>query len=115
MLCGSRTKLGPDDVIAIARQFDVPTDMLLRRMQVIYRISDASIEALSLTIERILARSAPRDPEAVPLERPVRFRSLADRAYRNALISTGVYAEFVGISRRGNEAVRGGTRARCRS
>jgi Zn-dependent peptidase ImmA (M78 family)/transcriptional regulator with XRE-family HTH domain len=90
---GSRTNLGLDDFYDIARQFDVTAEMLLVRMQYVIDLAREQAKYWEH-----------RDIEPQPPERPARFNSLADRAFRKALISTGVYAEAMGISRR--EAMR---------
>lgn len=101
---GSRTNLGLDDFYDIARQFDVTAEMLLVRMQYVFRIPTDNIRPV-IDLAREQAKYwEHRDIEPQPPERPARFNSLADRAFRKALISTGVYAEAMGISRR--EAMR---------
>jgi Zn-dependent peptidase ImmA (M78 family)/DNA-binding XRE family transcriptional regulator len=101
---GTRTDLGLDDFFDIARHFDVTTEMLLVRMQCVFHVPAESIlAAIELVKEQAKYREL-REAEPQPPERPARFCSLADRAFRKALISTGVYAESVGISRR--EAMR---------
>jgi XRE family transcriptional regulator, fatty acid utilization regulator len=101
---GDRTKLAIDDIISIARQFDVTPETLLRRMQTVYRIPVDRVESAIAQARELAGRWGVPPTDPLPPARPARFRSLADRAYRNAKISTGTYADYVGISRR--EAMR---------
>jgi XRE family transcriptional regulator, fatty acid utilization regulator len=97
---GRRSKLSLDDVVDIARQFDVTPEMLLHRIAWVYRIAEDSLCEALAAARKVTERLATRTPESGPPERPARFLSLAERAFRNAKISTGTYAEFVGASRR---------------
>lgn len=92
------------DLYDIARQFDVSVEALLWRMKFLYNRDEEQTQA---DIERyrqvadLLEMDRERD---MPPERPLRFKSLAMKAYSRGEISKGVLAEYLGISRQ--EAMR---------
>ena len=71
---GDRTKLSFDDLFEAARQFDVSVEALLWQMTFVFNL-----------------------PKEVVLEK---IEALANEALRKGLISTGRYAEYLGITRR---------------
>jgi Zn-dependent peptidase ImmA (M78 family)/transcriptional regulator with XRE-family HTH domain len=97
---GDRKKLNVDDMLELARQFDVSVEALLWQLSFVYSIPDAKIRS---TLECIRSEinywDDPRRDVKPPV-RPYRFLALARQALRKGEISTGRYAEYVGISRR---------------
>jgi Zn-dependent peptidase ImmA (M78 family)/transcriptional regulator with XRE-family HTH domain len=92
-----------DGLFEVARQFDVSVEAILWRMGFVYNIDSQKISSY---LERLGSRMASWDgrDRPMPPERPQRFLALARQALRKGMISTGRYAEYVGISRR--EAMR---------
>jgi Zn-dependent peptidase ImmA (M78 family) len=91
--------VGFDGLFEVAREFDVSVEAVLGQMAFVYQIPSDRIRAYLDRIEGRI-RSWERQVPDQPTERPLRFQALARRALRNGLISTGRYAEMVGISRR---------------
>lgn len=96
---GPAGKVGFDGLFEVAREFDVSIEAVLWQMSFVFRtpterIKEA-IESLSDTIR--LCDSRVSDS---PVIRPVRFVALCNQAIRKGLISTGRYADYLGISRR---------------
>ena len=97
---GDRKKLNFDDMFELARQFDVSADALLWQMKFVYSLSE---EKIKFTLEQIRNEVNYWDDsnkDVAPSVRPPRFLALARQALRKGEISTGRYAEYVGISRR---------------
>ena len=96
---GDRTKLSFDDLFEVARQFDVSVEALLWQMTFVFSLSK---EIVGQTIEKLRDRMAFWDQRQhdTPPKRPLRFEALANEALRKGLISTGRYAEYLGITRR---------------
>jgi Zn-dependent peptidase ImmA (M78 family) len=92
-------KLSFDDLFEIARQFDVSVEALLRHIGFVYNLDSAVVQQ---QIDRLLGQMSFWDERErdTPSERPLRFRALARQALRKGLISTGRYAEYLGITRR---------------
>jgi Zn-dependent peptidase ImmA (M78 family) len=96
---GERTKLTFDDLFEVARQFDVSVEALLWQMTFVHNLSK---EAVQQTIDKLRNRMSfwDRRQHDTPANRPLRFEALANEALRRGLISTGRYAEYLGITRR---------------
>jgi Zn-dependent peptidase ImmA (M78 family)/transcriptional regulator with XRE-family HTH domain len=95
---GSGT-LGFDGLFEVAREFEVSVEAVLWQMGFVYNIPPERIQAyLGRIGDRI--SSWDRGVRDTPPERPIRFQALARQALRKGLVSTGRYAELVGVSRR---------------
>jgi len=96
---GERTKLSFDDLFEAARQFDVSVEALLWQMTFVYNLSKEVVEK---NIEQLRDRMSFWDKRQhdTPPSRPLRFEALANEALRKGLISTGRFAEYLGITRR---------------
>jgi XRE family transcriptional regulator, fatty acid utilization regulator len=89
-----------DDLFEVARQFDVSVQALVWQM-VNNRIIDKS-KAMAL-LEKIEGRVnlwEKRKDENLPPARPIRYEALAREAIEKGMIGTGVFAKYMGISRR---------------
>jgi Zn-dependent peptidase ImmA (M78 family)/transcriptional regulator with XRE-family HTH domain len=97
-LLGERTKLTSEDVREIARLFDVSAQAAAFRIASVYRVEK---EAKDRFVKEVAATSDSwnrykgEDPPLLPH----RYQVLAKKAHRRGLISTGRYAEYMGISR----------------
>ena len=100
---GGRTKLAFADLFEVARQFDVSVEAVLWQMAFVYKIPKEDIPNLTIKLRKQMAFWDDRQRD-VPPHRPLRFEALANEARRKGLISTGRYAEYLGITRR--EAMR---------
>jgi len=98
-LLNDRTRLSFDDLFEVARQFDVSVEALLWQMVFIYNLPN---DAVQEKIEQFRDRMSfwDRRQHDTPPTRPLRFEALANEALRKGLISTGRYAEYLGITRR---------------
>ncbi|MFA7372478.1 MAG: XRE family transcriptional regulator [bacterium] len=91
-----------EDIFDIAREFDVSVDALMWRLHDIYRRKGdenrtrAEIKKLKSLSPMVEERA--RENTKAP-ERPERYRALAIKALRRGEISTGRFAEYLGISR----------------
>ncbi len=87
------------DLFELARQFDVSVEALLRQMA-LRKIVDS--DSARKAIEAIGGTDSPweKRKNVPPPCRPTRFEALASEAIDKGLISTGKYAEFMGVSRR---------------
>jgi len=96
---GERTKLTFDDLFEVARQFDVSVEALLWQMTFVFNLSQEVVEQI---IEKLRDRMSfwDRRQQDTPPNRPLRFEALANEALHKGLISTGRYAEYLGITRR---------------
>lgn len=96
---GEKGKLSFDDLFEIARQFDVSVEALLWHIGFVYSIDSTVVQQ---QIDRLRGQISFWDERErdTPSERPLRFRALARQALRRGLISTGRYAEYLGITRR---------------
>ena len=96
---GPGGKLGFDGLFEVAREFDVSIEAVLWQMVFVFRTPSERVqEAIAALSETVQLRDS-RVSDAPPT-RPVRFVALCHRAIRNGLISTGRYADYLGISRR---------------
>lgn len=96
---GDRTKLAFDDLFEVARQFDVSVEALLWQMVFVFHLPK---EVAQEKIDQLRGRISFWDKrlQDTPPSRPLRFEALANEALRKGLISTGRYAEYLGITRR---------------
>jgi XRE family transcriptional regulator, fatty acid utilization regulator len=97
-ILGERTKLTSEDVCEIARRFDVSAEAAAYRIASVYRVDKEEKDHFV----REVAASPDlwnRYKGEEPPELPQRYQVLAKKAYRRGLISTGRYAEYMGISR----------------
>lgn len=92
-------KLGFDGLFEVAREFDVSVEAVVWQIGFVYKIPS---EKLQPTLDYLRDHSVAWDirERDCPPRRPLRFEALARQALRKGLISTGRYAEYVGISRR---------------
>lgn len=96
---GGSSTLGFDGLFEVAREFDVSVEAVLWQIDFVYNIPSDEIRAY---LDRIRGRIGYWDQRSsdTPSERPLRFLALARQALRKGVVSTGRYAEYVGISRR---------------
>jgi XRE family transcriptional regulator, fatty acid utilization regulator len=97
---GERKKLNFDDMFELARQFDVSIEALLWQMKFVYSLSEEKIKSTLEQIRSEVSYWDDPDKNVTPPVRPPRFLALARQALRKGEISTGRYAEYIGISRR---------------
>jgi len=100
---GAKTSLTFDDLFEVARQFDVSVEALLWQMSFVF---NRQKEWVSENLNKLRGQIAfwdQRQTDTLPL-RPLRFEALAAEALRKGFLSTGRYAEYLGITRR--EAMR---------
>lgn len=93
------TKLSFDQLFEVARQFDVSIEALLWQMKSVYRLPKDKVQSSIETLRGQMSFWEKRQHE-MPADRPLRFEVLANEALRKGLISTGRYAEYLGITRR---------------
>jgi len=98
VLDGGRTSF--DGLFDVARQFDVSMEALLWRMGSLFKERDEGVTRADIENCRTVVRLYEEREDQTPPKRPGRFRALAIRALRHALISTGRCAEYLGISRK---------------
>lgn len=96
---GATGQVDADGLGEVAREFDVSVEAVLWQMGFVYNIPSEKVREY---LDRLRPRMASWDEpaRATQPERPSRFLALARQALRKGLISTGRYAEYVGISRR---------------
>lgn len=92
-----------DDFFEIARQFDVSVEALIWQMTFVFNLDKGWAQAKIEHVKPRISYWEKRQHDDPPI-RPVRFEALAFEALQNGFISTGRYAEYVGITRR--EAMR---------
>lgn len=92
-------KVGSDGLFEIAREFDVSVEAVLWQIGFVFGSDSERIQA---AIDRLRGQIVFWDGRGrdAPADRPLRFQALARQSLRKGLISTGRYAEYVGISRR---------------
>lgn len=100
---GTKTSLTFDDLFEVARQFDVSVEALLWQMSFVLNRSKEWVSENLSKLQGQIAFWDKRQSDTLPL-RPLRFEALAAEALRKGSISTGRYAEYLGITRR--EAMR---------
>jgi len=94
----SRT-LGFDGLFEVAREFDVSIEAVLWQMGFVYKILPEEIKDYLERMHHRMGYWDRRDRDTPP-ERPLRFLALARQALRKGLISTGRYAQYIGVTRR---------------
>ena len=87
-----------DDLFEIARQFDVSVMALVWRMKGMRVIDGDQAKSICESIEGRVEIWEKRKTDTPPV-RPVRFEALAIEAIQKGEISTGKFAQFMGISR----------------
>jgi Zn-dependent peptidase ImmA (M78 family)/transcriptional regulator with XRE-family HTH domain len=92
-------KLGFDNLFEIAREFDVSIEAVLWQMRFVFNTPEESIRATLESLKGRIRFWDQREQDSPP-DRPLRYYALARQALRKGLISTGRYADLVGISRR---------------
>lgn len=97
--CGPSGKVGFDGLFEVAREFDVSIEAVLWQMSFVFGTSADSVkETIGLLADKVRLWDARVNDS--PPSRPVRFVALCNQAIRKGLISTGRYADYLGISRR---------------
>jgi Zn-dependent peptidase ImmA (M78 family)/transcriptional regulator with XRE-family HTH domain len=96
-------KLSFDDLFEVARQFDVSIEALFWQMKFVFGCTTEWVQENLAKLKGQISFWDQRQHDD-PQVRPLRFEALASEALRKGLISTGKYAEYVGITRR--EAMR---------
>lgn len=95
-------KLSIANVCELARDFCVSIDALIWRMHNLYGWSDAAETRAKIDRARVLARhysATVPDAQEDTSELPERYRTLAIQALRSGEISTGRFAEYMGLRR----------------
>ena len=96
--CDENQQLDYDDLFEIARQFDVSVIALVWRLVDLRFINrDVALQIHEAIRGRVEIWDR-RKSETPPL-RPVRFEALALEAIEKGLLSTGKFAQFMGIGR----------------
>lgn len=92
-------KLTFDDLFEIARQFDVSVEVVVRHISFVYQKSP---EWANSVLDQLRSQIGFWDNRVsdTPSALPLRFHALARQALRHGLLSTGKYAEYIGVSRR---------------
>lgn len=92
-------RIGFDGLFEVAREFDVSVEAVVWQIGFVYNIPS---ERLQPIVESVRVRSASWEVRAkdTPPHRPLRFEALARQALRKGQISTGRFAEHMGVSRR---------------
>jgi XRE family transcriptional regulator, fatty acid utilization regulator len=83
----------------IARDFDVSVDALVWRLHDLYGGKDRAYTKARIQALHEVAKLYEERTRDVPSARPERFRALAVTALRSGEISTGRFAEYLGITR----------------
>jgi len=92
-------KLKFDDIFEIARQFDVSVEVVVRHIGFVYR---KTADWANTVLDQLRSQIGYWDSRVsdTPSALPLRFHALARQALRHGLLSTGKYAEDVGMTRR---------------
>ncbi len=91
--------LSDEAVLQIVREFDVSVEAFVWRLVNIYpAMRDSALQHIQRL--NIIQHSYKSKDDAPPPSLPERYRSLAIRALRTGQISSGICAEYLGISRR---------------
>ena len=96
---GPSGKIGFDGLFEVAREFDVSIEAVLWQMVFVFRTPAERIKETIASLADTVRSWDSRISDAPPT-RPVRFVALCNQAIRKGLISTGRYADYLGISRR---------------
>jgi len=89
-----------DDLFEIARQFDVSVQALVWQMVSNKLIEKSNAVEMLGKIGGRVEQWEKRQEETRPMIRPIRFEALAREAIEKGMIGTGVFAKYMGISRR---------------
>jgi Zn-dependent peptidase ImmA (M78 family) len=89
--------LSVDGLLEVAREFDVSTEAVVWHIGFVYHLTNDQIESVLARVRQHLWKWD-RNGDTPP-ERPKRFVALARQALRNGLISTGKYADYIGVTR----------------
>jgi Zn-dependent peptidase ImmA (M78 family)/transcriptional regulator with XRE-family HTH domain len=92
-------KIGFDGLFEVAREFDVSVEAILWHMSFIFNLDGEKIKEYIDRVKYSLSTWDTRESDS-PSMYPTRFVALCNQAFRKGLISTGRYAECLGISRR---------------
>lgn len=92
-------KLDTDGLLEVAREFDVSVEAVLWQIGFVYNIPADKMQASVLAVKDQISNRDVRERDTPP-SRPLRYQSLARQALRRGLLSTGRYAEYVGVTRR---------------
>ncbi|MEX2118688.1 MAG: XRE family transcriptional regulator [Pirellulales bacterium] len=95
--------LGFDGLFEVAREFDVSVEAVVWQLGFVYNIRPEKLQPTMAALREQINSWDVRGKDTPP-RRPLRFEALARQALRKGLLSTGKYAEYVGITRR--EAMR---------
>lgn len=96
---GESGTLGLDGLFEVARGFDVSAEAVVWQLSFVYNIPTEKLQP-TLAAARDQASTWDVRESDAPLRRPVRFEALARQALRKGLLSTGKYADYLGITRR---------------
>jgi Zn-dependent peptidase ImmA (M78 family) len=96
---GSSGKVGFDGLFEVAREFDVSIGAVLWRMVFVFDVPTEKVKEATATLKDTVRFCDFRVSDQPPT-RPVRFVALCNQAIRKGLISTGRYADCLGITRR---------------
>lgn len=94
-----KSKLNFEALFEVARQFDVSVESVLWQMKLVYKLSQQAVEEGIAKWRSNITFWEKRQVDSPP-SRPLRFEALAKQALRQGSLSTGRYAEYLGISRR---------------
>ena len=100
---GSSKSVGVDGLFEVAREFDVSAEAVLWQASFVFGLPGDKVKEVTEIIRPQVNQWETRESDQPPT-RPVRYVALCKQALRKGLISTGRYAEYLGISRR--EAMR---------
>lgn len=92
-------KLGFDGLFEVAREFDVSVEAVMWHMSFVFNLDGKKVKDEVERVKSSLCVWDTRESDQPP-KRPTRFVALCNQAFRKGLISTGRYAECLGISRR---------------
>jgi Zn-dependent peptidase ImmA (M78 family) len=94
-----RKTLSFSDLFEVARQFDVSVEAILWQIGFVYKTPKEHTQQAVDQLRGQMSFWDNRERDTAPT-RPLRFRALARQALSAGRLSTGRYAEYLGISRR---------------
>tara|TARA_R110002167_G_scaffold77944_8_gene216100 strand:+ start:33849 stop:34958 length:1110 start_codon:yes stop_codon:yes gene_type:complete len=91
--------LGFDGLFEVAREFDVSVEAVMWHMCFVFNLNGEKVKD---AVERVMSSLNDWDTRETdqPSKYPTRYVALCNQAFRKGLISTGRFAECMGISRR---------------
>jgi len=92
-------KLGFDGVFEVAREFDVSVEAVMWHMSFLFNLDTSKVKEAIERVKTSLNVWDTRESDR-PAKYPTRYIALCNQALRKGLLSTGRYAECLGISRR---------------